>query len=306
MSHSETNLNQMETQKTNNEENPNKPTISIKNEWNILMKSIEDKTGIKGYYIILLILICLILIHFGIFESLITNLVGTAYPGFCTIKAIETKSLNKKYWLTYWLVFGTFLIVDKFSGKILKIIPFYFVLKILFLIWMYFPGINGCAIIYNLLLKKLFVYLDSNVDNYLKEIKFIAKNVKGTDVGKKIYDTLLKLPNIIKNKNDNVDISEDNKFENENGCQTFQSNIIYEKNPFTPSLDNNSYNEMTNCESINFNNDYLKNIRNIDNNESEPEEMYEKENKNENDNIVENGERKNFLIKNIDNNTSID
>ena len=63
---------------------------------------------------------------------------------------------------------------------------------------------------------------------------------------------------------------------------------------------------MTNCESINFNNDNLKNIRNIDNNESEPEEMYEKEKKNENDNIVENRERKDFLIKNIDNNTSID
>jgi len=72
----------------------------------------------------------------GIFESLITSLVGTLYPGFSTIKAIQ-KNKDKKEWLTYWVIFGSFLIFDMFSTIIIKVVPYYFVLKIIFLIWVF-------------------------------------------------------------------------------------------------------------------------------------------------------------------------
>ena len=234
---------------TTNPENqtvePIKPRISLIKQWKILMKSIEEKTGINGYCVLGLILICVILVHLNIFESLITNLIGTVYPGFCTIKAIETKSKDKKNWLTYWLIFGSFLIVDKFAVIIMKIIPFYFVLKILFLIWMYLPGSNGSAIVYNLLLKKIFKYLETNVDPYMKEAKTFASTVS-VDVTKKISGSLLKLKSLKKGtKTKGGDMAEalkaSQELQNEEK-QVFQSSIIFGSNP-NLNNDDNSKNE---------------------------------------------------------------
>ena len=118
--------------------------FSIVEKWKEIMNSIKEKTGIDGIYVTIFLSICVFFVYLGILGSLITSLVGTLYPGFSTIKAIQ-KNKNKKEWLTYWVVFGSFLIFDMFSNIIVKFIPFYFVMKILFLIWMFIPGSNGCT-----------------------------------------------------------------------------------------------------------------------------------------------------------------
>ena len=224
----------------NKTEEPIKPRISIIKQWKILMKSIEDKTGINGYYVIGLLLVCVILVYLNIFESLITNLIGTVYPGFCTLKSIETKSKDKKNWLTYWLIFGSFLIVDKFAVIIMKIIPFYFVLKILFLIWMFLPGSNGSAIVYNLLLKKIFKYLETNVEPYVTEAKTFASTVS-VDVSKKISGSILKLKNLKKDKKGKGDMAEALKASQElqsQENQVFQSAIVFGNHPILNNDDN--------------------------------------------------------------------
>ena len=225
----------------NQQEEPIKPRISLIKQWNILMQSIEAKTGLNGYVVIGLLLICVILVYLNIFESFITNFIGTVYPGFCTIKSIEKKSKDKKNWLTYWLIFGSFLIVDKFAVIIMKIIPFYFVLKILFLIWMFLPGSNGSAIVYNLLLKKIFKYLETNVDPYMKEAKTFASTVK-VDVTKKISGSLLKLKSLKKGpKAKGGDMAEALKASQElqkEENQVFQSAIIFGSNPISNNDDN--------------------------------------------------------------------
>ena len=154
--------------------------ISIVDKWKEIMKATKDKTGIDGIYVILFLLLCVILVYLGIFGSLITNLVATVYPGFSTIKSIEKKS-KKKEWLTYWAVYGSFIIVDMFSNIIMKIVPFYFVFKILFLIWMVLPGSNGCALVYHFLIFKLFKSIEGTVDFFFAESKDIANQIyKGT------------------------------------------------------------------------------------------------------------------------------
>ena len=81
-----------------NQENDNKIKIkfSIADKWKEIMKAIKDKTGIDGIYVILFLLLCVILVYLGIFDSLITNLVATIYPGFSTIKSIEKKNGRKE------------------------------------------------------------------------------------------------------------------------------------------------------------------------------------------------------------------
>ena len=150
---------------------------SIVDKWKEIMKAIKEKTGIDGIYVVLFLLVCVILVYLGIFGTLITNMVGTLYPGFSTIKTMEKNPSKKKEWLTYWVVFGFFIIVDMFSGIIMKIIPFYFVLKILFLIWMFLPGSSGCYLVYYYVILKLFKSIEDKVDFFFSESKKITNQV---------------------------------------------------------------------------------------------------------------------------------
>ena len=103
-------------------------TYSLLEKWNEHMSIIESKTGIKGIYVILILIISLLLVYYNIFDTIITNLIGFLYPAFCTMKAIETNSNEDKQWLTYWVCFACFSIFDLFGGVIKSFVPFYVLL----------------------------------------------------------------------------------------------------------------------------------------------------------------------------------
>ena len=167
--------------------------FSIVEKWKEIMNSIKEKTGIDGIYVTIFLSICVFFVYLGILGSLITSLVGTLYPGFSTIKAIQ-KNKNKKEWLTYWVVFGSFLIFDMFSNIIVKFIPFYFVMKILFLIWMFIPGSNGCRLVYEFLIIKVMTPLEQIFDEFFKEFNEAGKEIFHKVKGVKIMNDLINFP----------------------------------------------------------------------------------------------------------------
>ena len=59
----------------------------------------------------------------------------------------------------------------------MKIIPFYFVLKILFLIWMFLPGSNGCNLVYQYIILQMFKSIENNVDSFFEETRVIGSQV---------------------------------------------------------------------------------------------------------------------------------
>ena len=192
-----------ETSDISNSKPIDKPQIkfSLSDKWKEIMKSIKDKTGIDGIFVIIFLSLCVFLVYMEIFESLITSLVGTLYPGFSTIKAIQ-KNKDKKEWLTYWVIFGSFLIFDMFSTIIIKVVPYYFVLKIIFLIWMFIPGSNGCQIVYDFLISKVMKPIEQIIDIFFEEYREmkgeLVKNVKGR--GEKIVKNIKKIAEKMKNK----------------------------------------------------------------------------------------------------------
>jgi receptor expression-enhancing protein 5/6 len=160
----------------NSEENENQ--ISLLEKWENQMNIIQEMTGIKGIFVIWGLIIVILFVYFNIFDSIITNLVGTLYPAFWTIKSLEKKSTEEqKKWLTYWVVFGSFIIVDMGSPVIMKFIPFYFLIKILFLMWLFMPGSNGCTIVYYLVVKKIFKYYEDKIDTYVDGAKEYANDM---------------------------------------------------------------------------------------------------------------------------------
>ena len=145
--------------------------ISLLEKWNIEMNLIQEKTGIKGIYVVLALIISVVLVYLNIFDSVITNLVGTLYPAFWTIKSIENDNLQEqKNWLIYWAVFGFFILIDMFSPIIVKFVPFYLVMKILFLIWMFMPGSNGSKMVYGLIVKKILKRYETDFNNVVNNV----------------------------------------------------------------------------------------------------------------------------------------
>jgi receptor expression-enhancing protein 5/6 len=97
----------------------------------------------------------IILITMG--SVILTAVITVVYPGFKSIKALETKDDDEddKLWLTYWCVFGVFTLVDEFGFIILNLIPFYFYIKLLFFLWLMAPQTKGATVVYSYILKPL-------------------------------------------------------------------------------------------------------------------------------------------------------
>lgn len=68
---------------------------------------------------------------FGFGAELICNSIGFVYPAYMSMKALE--SSNKEddtKWLTYWVVYACFSIVEYFSDFIVGWFPLYWLIKV--------------------------------------------------------------------------------------------------------------------------------------------------------------------------------
>lgn len=74
---------------------------------------------------------------------------GTLYPAYASYKAVRTKNV-KEYvkWMMYWIVFALFTSVETISDVFLSWFPFYYEIKIIFLVWLLSPATKGSSILY--------------------------------------------------------------------------------------------------------------------------------------------------------------
>ncbi|GFW99148.1 receptor expression-enhancing protein 5 [Trichonephila clavipes] len=130
------------------------------NKFNEMLKKVEDFSGIERRKLVLatvFILGAMVIIGYG--AQLICNGVGFAYPAYASILAIESRNKDDDTcWLTYWVVFAALSLAEFFSDFILALIPFYWMLKCLFLIWCFLPfSMNGSKFIYHRFIRPVFL-----------------------------------------------------------------------------------------------------------------------------------------------------
>ena len=78
------------------------------------------------------------------------------YPALKSIRAIESPGKeDDKTWLTYWMVFGTFVVLETFVGFLLQLIPYWHWIRLLFFIWLLLPTFNGAEILYEKVMRPL-------------------------------------------------------------------------------------------------------------------------------------------------------
>ena len=142
------------------------------------LKRIEEKTGVKSIYIFFgLVAIAFILVFNGFLTTLIASIIGCLYPAYKSLKALHTEEKDDAdEWLIYWLIYGIFVFADEVLGLFLSFVPFYFTIKLAFVIWLYFPTTKGAQFIYKSYVKDLFAKYQEQID---KKIEKIIEDSKG-------------------------------------------------------------------------------------------------------------------------------
>lgn len=133
---------------------------------------IESSTKVNIEYFVIVILVILALCIFsGFLASPIVNLIGFLYPAYASIVALEsTHTKDDTQWLTYWVVFSYFHVVENFTDYILFWVPFYYAVKCAFLLWCMLPQYNGATVVYNSLIKPVFLKHESAIDEALNAL----------------------------------------------------------------------------------------------------------------------------------------
>ena len=137
------------------------------------MEKVAQMTGLTPQQLFKYSIIAgVVMVMCGIGGTYISCLLGVAYPCFMSFLALESDGRDDdKQWLTYWVVFGLFNIVDQFAGFILTFIPFYFLLKLCFLIWLFHPITTGATTIYD-------HFILPNMKQYEKHIIAVEQKVQ--------------------------------------------------------------------------------------------------------------------------------
>ncbi|XP_028982277.1 receptor expression-enhancing protein 5 [Diachasma alloeum] len=145
--------------------------------WTKLFAMAEAKTGVDRLYILgaSVALLALYLV-FGLGQQLVCNIIGFFYPAYCSMKALETpKKDDDTKWLTYWVVFAVFTIIEFFSDFIVGWFPVYWLFKCVFYVWLMAPiDYNGSLIIYHRFIRPKFIQYQPQVDNIMTNARDAA------------------------------------------------------------------------------------------------------------------------------------
>jgi len=118
--------------------------------YSTFLGTLEDNTGVSRRNIVYGVCsVVALYLAFGGLKEFLCNFIGFIYPAYISIKAIEsaTKEDDTK-WLTYWVVYSLFVVVESLTDILLSWIPLYFLLKCVFLLFCMAPiKKNGSVLI---------------------------------------------------------------------------------------------------------------------------------------------------------------
>ncbi|XP_066573190.1 receptor expression-enhancing protein 2 [Amia ocellicauda] len=107
-----------------------------------------------------------------IISRLVVLIFGTLYPAYSSYKAVKTKNV-KEYvkWMMYWIVFAFFTTAETLTDIILSWFPFYFELKIAFVIWLLSPYTKGSSVLYRKFVHPTLSNKEKEIDEYITQAR---------------------------------------------------------------------------------------------------------------------------------------
>jgi len=107
--------------------------------------------------------------------------VGFIYPAYASYKALEVAQLDEvAQWLTYWVVFSLFAAVEGIVDRLVYWLPFYYIFKLAFILWLQLPQFRGASKLFKgavkPLLKKHEAEIDRQIDTGLQKAMSLSSN----------------------------------------------------------------------------------------------------------------------------------
>lgn len=110
-------------------------------------------------------------INIGLFPSFFVGLLAMFYPSYMSIFAKKDRE-SVKQWLTYWVCFSFLELIDGVLCALFDVfLPFYYPIKALFLIWLFYPKSLGASLLYDKVFKNLFGKLKDLHDHTVGDAK---------------------------------------------------------------------------------------------------------------------------------------
>ncbi|XP_076014618.1 receptor expression-enhancing protein 1 [Genypterus blacodes] len=115
-----------------------------------------------------------------IISRLVVLVFGTLYPAYSSYKAVKSKDVREYVkWMMYWIIFALFTTVEVFTDMFICWVPFYYELKIAFVVWLLSPYTKGSSVLYRKFVHPTLSSKEKDIDDYLCQAK------------DKSYDTLV-------------------------------------------------------------------------------------------------------------------
>ncbi|KAK6457333.1 TB2/DP1, HVA22 family-domain-containing protein [Scheffersomyces xylosifermentans] len=122
-----------------------------------LLHHFEAQTGLPRSYAVLgfvVVYFVLIFLNVGGIGQLLSNIAGFVVPGYYSLVALNTATTSDDtQLLTYWVVFAFLNVIEFWSKAILYWIPFYYLFKTIFLLYIGIPSFGGATLVYDSVIK---------------------------------------------------------------------------------------------------------------------------------------------------------
>ena len=116
----------------------------------------------------------------------VTNLVGFLYPLYESYRSLAGSSSSaanaatthsQQQWLTYWIIYAAFSLVESLTDFFLYWIPLYHVVKIAFLVWCFLPQTRGAELVYSKVVEPVLVRYEGRIDQVGRDSKRAVNRV---------------------------------------------------------------------------------------------------------------------------------
>ncbi|XP_046386725.1 uncharacterized protein LOC124156305 isoform X1 [Ischnura elegans] len=119
----------------------------------------------------LLCLMCPVVAHTAF--SVYRLVFGTLYPAYASYKAVRSRDVREYVkWMMYWIVFALFTCGETITDVFLSFwFPFYYEIKIGFVLWLLSPATKGSSILYRKFVHPMLTNREQEIDEYIARAK---------------------------------------------------------------------------------------------------------------------------------------
>ena len=124
-----------------------------------VLNNLERRTNVPKTYLVVgfaVVYLALIYLNIGGIGQLFANTASVVIPGYYSLVALESPGKNDDtQFLTYWVVYAAFTIIEFWSSVIIFWIPAYWLFKTVFFLWLGLPAFSCARYVYSSLLQQI-------------------------------------------------------------------------------------------------------------------------------------------------------